>query len=168
MPFIDGAVVLQPRIGACPRCIGDLLPQVSRVDPLRYAIVTALHKLPVTLVENSLQIFVADADRVVGILAGNCQICLGIPVGVVGLELDLGVALTRELDHPLDIVFRDHRAACRLDRLLQSAVGARVEAVIAVALVLTGGHDFAHVTLGIFEPATRAATFCSSTTFQST
>ena len=148
VPLVDGGVVLQSRIGACPCGIGDLFPKVGRIDALGDAIVAALHQLPVALVEDGLKEFVADADRVVGVLAGHCEIGFGIPVGVICLELDLGIALTRELDHALDIVLRDHGAACGDDRLLQALVGARLEPVVAAdSLVMAGGHDFAHMQL---------------------
>ena len=43
-----------------------------------------------------------DAHRVVGVLAGDGEIGLAIPVGVVGREVDVGVALLGELDDALD------------------------------------------------------------------
>ena len=58
-----------------------------------------------------LEKFVGDADRIVGVLAGYGEIGFGVPVGVIGMEFDFGKSLGRELDDPLDVVFRDHGLA---------------------------------------------------------
>jgi hypothetical protein len=90
---------------------------------------------------------VGDAHRVVGVLARDGEVGLGIPVGVVGREIDRAVALLGELDHAQDVVVRDHRRARAGDRRLERLVGARVEAGLALRAV-AGGHDRVEMLVG--------------------
>ena len=59
------------------------------------------------------QELVGDAHRVVGVLAGDGEIGLAVPVGVVVGEVDVLVALARELDDAADVVV-GHQVAPRL------------------------------------------------------
>ena len=74
MPLIDCGVILQPGIGAGPCGMCNLFPQICGLDPLGNTLVTALDQLPVTLIQNGLQEFIAYPHRIVGILPGDGQI----------------------------------------------------------------------------------------------
>ena len=71
-------------------------------------------------------------DGVVGVLAGDGEIGLRIPVGVVDREVDLRVALAGELDDALDVVVRHHARGARADLALQRRVLLGIEAGVAV------------------------------------
>ena len=73
----------------------------------------AAGQVPVAVVLDRAQEVVGDAHRVVGVLAGDGEIGLRIPVGVVDREVDVGVALPGELDDAQDVVLRDLRLAWR-------------------------------------------------------
>ena len=74
---------------------------------------------------------VGDAHRVVRVLAGDGEIGLRVPIGVVGVEVDVGIALARELDDALDVVLGHGGAAGELD-LSSSAPGSCPGRSIAV------------------------------------
>jgi hypothetical protein len=71
VPCVDRVVVLDPRIGAGPCGVADLLPQVAGLDRAGYGAVAPVDQLPVAVRLDGLEEGVGDADRVVGILAGN-------------------------------------------------------------------------------------------------
>ncbi len=110
--------------------------------------VRAADQVPVLIAFDSAQELVGDAHRVVRVLAGDREIGFRIPVGVIGVELDVRVALTRELDDALDVIVRHEVAARELDRLLQRRVLLRVEAIVARAFAIHAGlEDGLHVLL---------------------
>ena len=88
------------------------------------------------------QELVGHAHRVVGVLARDGQVGLAVPVGVVGGELDLLVALARELDDAADVVVGHQVAARFLDGALERGVLGRLEAGLAFRLAVDAGlHD---------------------------
>ncbi len=131
MPLVDGGVVLHARIGAGPGGFADLLPQVAGLQRLVDLAVGAPVQLPVGIVGDRLDEVVGHAHRVVRVLARHRQIGVGIPIGVIGLEVDLGIALSGELNDPLDVVFRDLDLARLEDRLAQRLVALGIEAGFA-------------------------------------
>ena len=99
-------------------------------------------EVPVAVALDRIEEIVGDPHRIVGILARHGAIGLAVPVGVVGVEGDVGIALARELDHPLDVVVGHHVAARILDRALQRRVLLDLEAVVARAFAIDAGlHD---------------------------
>src|SRR5690606_37896089 len=75
-------------------------------------------------------------------LAGNGEVGLGVPVLVIGAEIERVVALTCELDDALDVVLRYGVLLGGLDLALQRRVLGRVVAVVAIALAIDAGlHD---------------------------
>ena len=106
--------------------------------------VGATGQLPIAIGLDALKERVGDAHGVVGVLAGDREIGVAVPIGVVGPEIDPLVALLRELDHSLHIVLRDHRAPRRLDLALQRRVRMRIELPLAQRFRfgrMTSGHD---------------------------
>src|SRR5690606_20980515 len=76
------------------------------------------------------------------VLAGNREIGLAVPVGVVGLELDVLEALARELDYAGDVARWHLIAAGFLDGALQRRVFGRIEAGVTLGLAVDAGlHD---------------------------
>ena len=102
--------------------MADLVPQLARLQGLVRLAVGAAGQLPVAVVLDPLEKIVGDAHRVVRVLAGDGEIGFRFPVGVVGAEVDLGVALAGELDDPLDVIVRHHRRGARADFALQGRV----------------------------------------------
>ena len=82
---------------------------------------------------------VGDAHRIVGVLAGDGEIGLRLPVGVVGVEVEVGVALARELDDALDHAVGHVVAPRQLHLALQRRVLLDGEAVVARALAIDAG-----------------------------
>src|SRR5579875_942040 len=111
MPLVDRRVELQPGIGRGPGGIGDSLPQIAGAQALCGLAIGAADQLPVAVFQLAFEKRVRNPHRIVRILPGDRQIGLGIPVGVIGAEIDLRAALAGELDDPADIVLRDHGAA---------------------------------------------------------
>src|SRR5437870_8692518 len=102
--------------------------------------------MPLAIGDNALDEVVVEAYRVVRILARDGEVGLGIPVRVIGPEVDGGIALARELDDPLNIILWDHRAARGTDLALKRRVSRRDEAIVAQRLALdTGQHDQAEM-----------------------
>ncbi len=103
VPVVDRGVELQAGIGGGPGGVADLFPQVARLQrswrPCRSG---APIRSQSPSVSTALQELVGDAHRVVGVLAGDGEIGLRVPIGVVDREIDVGVALLGELDHALD------------------------------------------------------------------
>ena len=94
VPVVDGGVELQARVGAGPGGVADLLPQVAGLQGLGdLAGLGAPGQVPVAVGFDGFQELVGDAHGVVGVLAGDGQIGLAVPVGVVDREVDVGVAL---------------------------------------------------------------------------
>ena len=98
---------------------------------------------------------------------GDGAIGLGIPIGVVDREVDRGVALARELDHSANGIVGHARLARGFHLALQRGIALGIEAVVAVGLAIDASLEDGVQPLGEdLEPVTRAATFCSSVTFQ--
>ena len=144
VPVVDGGVVLQPRIGAGPGGEADLLPQLARLHGLGdLAGLGAPGQVPFAVGLDGFEELVGDAHRVVGVLPGDGEIGLAVPVGVVDreIEVDVGVALARELDDALDQVVRHVAAPRELDLALERGVLLGLEAVVAGALAVHAGLD---------------------------
>ena len=138
VPFIDGGVELEPGVGRGPGGVADLLPQVPGSHGLGDLAVGAADEIPFTVGLHLLQEGVGDAHRVVGVLPGDGKVGFRIPVGVVGLDLDAGIALGGELNGPLDVVLRDHRLARGDHRGLELRVASRVEARLVLGAAVRG------------------------------
>ncbi len=131
VPVVHGGVVVQAGIGRGPGGVADLFPQVAGLQRLRHLLVGAADQIPVAVGFHRAQEIVLQRDGVVRVLAGDGQIRFRIPVGVVGVERDVGVALLGELHHALDEVVLHHGAARELDLAAQSRVLLGIEAVVA-------------------------------------
>ena len=142
VPVVDRRVELDAGIGRGPGRMGDAVPQFAGRHGLRHLAVGAADQLPVGAGQDAVEEVIGDPHRVVRVLPGDGQIGLGIPIRVVGAEVDRGVALAGELDHPLDIIFRDHRPAGGADLAFQRRVLRRVGALAA------GRHDQVQVPRG--------------------
>ena len=137
VPVVDRGVELQAGIGAGPGGVADLLPQVARLQRLRYfAALGAPEQIPVAIGFDRFQELVGDPHGVVGILAGDRQIGVRIPIGVVDREVDVGIALLGELDDAADVIVRHVVLARRLDLAAQHWILLRIEAIVAGALAV--------------------------------
>ena len=136
VPLVDRGVVLHARVGAGPGGEGDLLPQVARRNGLVDLAVGAPGQVPVAVGQHRLDEAVGHPDRVVGVLAGDGEIGIRIPVRVVARELDRGEALARQLHDPLDVVLRHLGPARGRDRLLELGVALGIDGGV---LVLVAG-----------------------------
>ncbi len=147
VPVVHRRVEVQARIGGRPGGVGDLLPEVTRLQRLHDLAVLAGGKVPVAIVFDGAQEVVLERDGVVGILAGDREVGFRIPVRVVGLELEVLVALLGELDDALDVVFRDLGLLGCTDLALQRRVFSRVVAAVAFGRAVDAGlHDGLQVT----------------------
>ena len=114
--------------------------RLARLDRLGdLAGLGAPEQIPVGVGLDRLEELVGDAHRIVGVLAGDGEIGVRIPVGVVDREVDVGIALLGELDHALDVVVRHVGPARGLDLAPQHRVLLRIEAVVARALAVHAG-----------------------------
>ena len=119
VPVVDGRVVLQAGIGRVPGGMADLVPQLAGLQRLVRLAGDALRQRPVAVLFDRAQEVVGDADGIVGVLAGDGEIGVGIPVERVGVERDVGEALLGVLDDLLDRGVRHEGATGELDLLLQ-------------------------------------------------
>ena len=137
VPVVNGGVELQAGIGAGPGGVADLLPQIARLHGLGdLALLGAPEQIPVAIGLDRFEEFVGDAHRVVGILPGDREIGFRIPIGVVGREVDVGIALVGELDDAADVIVRHVIAPRRLDLAAQHRILLRREAIVARALAI--------------------------------
>ena len=142
MPVIDGGVELDARIGAGPGGVADLVPQVARFQRLDDIAFYAPGQIPVAIAVDGLQEFIGNAYGVVRVLAGDCSVRLRIPIGIVGIELDVLKTLFGELDDALDDVVVDQRFPGRADFALERRVLGHVEAGVGLAFAVHAGlHD---------------------------
>ena len=139
VPVVDGGVVLQAGVGRVPGGVADLVPQVARLQNLVRLAGDAPGQRPVGIVLDAAQELVGDAHRVVGVLAGDGEVGVAVPIQRVGVERDVGKALAGVLDDLLDRGVRHEGAACQLDLALQRRVLLRVEAIVARALAVDAG-----------------------------
>jgi hypothetical protein len=139
VPVVHRGVEVQAGIGRGPGGVADLLPEVARLQGLGDLAGGAADEVPVAVGFHRAQEVVGQRDRVVRVLAGDGEIGLRIPVGVVGVELDLGVALLGELDDALDVVVGHHRLAGELDLALQRRVLLGIEAGVVGGLAIDAG-----------------------------
>ena len=87
VPVVHRGVEVQARIGRSPGGIADLFPEVAGLQRLADLAVLAGGQVPVAVVLDGAQEIVLERHRVVGVLAGNGEVGLRIPIGVVGLEV---------------------------------------------------------------------------------
>jgi hypothetical protein len=113
---------LQTGIGRGPGGVADLLPQGACIERLCDLAVLAIGEVPLAVGLDRLQEVIRDAHRVVGVLPRNGQIGFGIPIGVIGREIDVLVALPGELNHALDVVVGHVAPARELDLALQRRI----------------------------------------------
>ena len=169
VPLVDRGVVLQAGIGAAPGGVGDLLPQRARRQAFGDAAVGAADQLPVAVLHYLLEKVVGDPHAVVGVLAGDGEVGLRIPVGVEHREIDLR-------RRP------GGRARCTRWMALSGIIALRAPRIARLSAGLRGDRSARprrpqrrpgrpRITASRWrrarrEPATSAATFCSSRTFQ--
>ena len=139
VPVVDAGVELDARIGAGPGGIGHLVPQVAGAHGLGDLAAAAVGQVPVIVFQHGFQEAVGHAHGVVRILPRHRGIGFAVPVGVVGAEVHVLVALTREADHPLDQIVGDHALARGLDLAAQGRVLQRVVAIAARAFAIDAG-----------------------------
>ena len=151
VPLVDRGVVLDARIGRGPGRVADLLPQLLGRQRARDLVHRAVFQLPVALLLDRVEEGVGDAHGIVGILAGDRQIGLRVPVLVVDREVDLAVTLTGELDDALNVVLRDHGLAGGDDLGFQRRILLGIEAALVVGpecVVPARGDDQVEVLVG--------------------
>ena len=103
VPLVDGGVVLHPRVRAGPGRVGDLVPDLGGGNGLGDPAVGAAPELPVPTLVEHVEEAAGDADRVVGVLAGDGEVGLAVPIGVVLGEDDLGHSGGGQMQGLLDV-----------------------------------------------------------------
>ena len=141
VPVVDGGVILDARIGRGPGGVADLLPQVARLQRLRDLAVEAAGQIPVAVVLDRLEELVVHPHRIVGVLPGHGEIGLRLPIGVVAVEIELGIALAGVLYDLLDDAFRHVVLARRFHLALERRVHVDIEAVVARSLAIDAGAE---------------------------
>jgi hypothetical protein len=128
MPLVDRRVVLNPGVGAAPRCLGDLLHELPRGNRLDRLAGDPRGQLPVLVVDDRAHELVGDANRVVRVLVLDREEAVTVDrhvkAGIAqrgGLVLLVGLAPDELLDVWMVDVEDDHlgrttRLAPRLDR----------------------------------------------------
>ena len=148
VPVIDGGVILNAGIGRGPCGLANLVPKIARLQGLGDLVGHAGIQVPRTIGFNGAQELVGHTHRVVGVLAGNRAVGFAIPIGVIGIEFELRVALLGKLHDALDVIVRHHVAAGIFHRALEGRVLFNLEAVIAGAFAIHAGlHDDAEMLL---------------------
>ena len=150
VPLVGGVVELDARIGAQPSCLADLIPQVAgsqHLAGLGVALLLAgarelgaVVEWPIAVGLDGLHKGIGDADGVVRVLAGDGQIGLALPVGVVLVDLEFLDALLREIERALDRGVGDAASTGTTDGLGELRVVARDVARIAFALLRRSEH----------------------------
>ena len=107
VPGVDRIVVLDARVGTGPSGVAYLLPQITSFDRFGDFAVLAADQFPVGVVFDGLEEGVGHTDRVVRVLARDRGIGFAIPVGVVGRELDRGIALLCVVENAFDVSLWD-------------------------------------------------------------
>ena len=87
VPPVDRGVELEARVGALPRGLGDLAPEVAGPDRLDDLAGGDRLETPVGVVDDGLHELVGDAHRVVGVLVLDRE-----RVGAVEVHVEAGVA----------------------------------------------------------------------------
>ena len=154
VPFVDGGVVLDTRIGARPCGFADLVPQFAGGKGFMNLAIGTADQFPVAIIKNSLKEVVRDANRVVRVLTRNGQVCLGVPIGVIGLEADFGEALTGEFDDLVDIAVGDHHRTGGQHGFFELRVGTRQEAILGIGGTVpvgAGSQNIGQVLFGQFR-----------------
>ena len=122
VPIVDRRVELDAGIGGRPGGEADLLPEVAGFHRLASILpFEAGAEIPILVIGDGVQEFIGHAHRVVGILSGDRQVGFAVPVGIVGVERDLLVALLGELDDAQDVVLRNAVALGFADRELATS-----------------------------------------------
>ena len=134
MPGVDGVVELDAGVGTGPGGMADLIPETARLERLCHLAVAPGGQMPVAIGFDCLEEGIRDADRVVGVLARDAGIGLGIPVGIVGREFDAVEALAGIVQHALDVSVGDRDFFRLANRLAEALVHGRVETVIGIAV----------------------------------
>ena len=126
VPVVHGVVVLDAGIGTGPGGMAHLRPEIAGAHRLGHRAVDAVDQLPVGILFHRRQKGVGHPDGVVGVLARDGVVGFGIPVRVIGGELDAGVSLTGVIQHALHVSLWDGDLFRFADRGLQPLVLGRV------------------------------------------
>ena len=132
VPVVDRRVELDAGVGGRPGGVADLFPELARLERLDGLVGDAGFQIPIAILEHGTQKLVRHPHRVVRILARDREIGLAVPIGVVGREIDVFVALLGELDDAQDVVLRHLIAPRVFDGALEGWVFGGIEAGIAI------------------------------------
>ncbi len=139
VPLVDRGVVLDAGIGAAPGGVRDLVPELARRQGPRDLPVGAAEQLPLAILQHPLQELARDPDRVVGVLAGDREVGVRIPVGRIDRQLDPRVALAGEQDRLLERVLGQKDRPRAPDRLLELEIVLGAEARLAIQAARVAG-----------------------------
>ena len=126
VPCIYRVVILNTRVGAGPRRVPYVLPEVLGTDRPRDLVVGPAAQFPVAILFHRLHEGIGHSHRIVGILARDGCIGFRFPIGVVDRKVDFGVSLPGILQHPVDVGLRNHRPSCGNHRFPEPGVPLRV------------------------------------------
>ena len=138
VPVVDCGVELDAGISGRPGGVSDLLPQVARLDRLHDLVAQARRQIPGLVFVDRVEEVIRHAHRVVRVLTRDGEIGFAIPVGVVGVERDVGVTLLGKLDDAQNVVLRNLVALGFADRLLELGILCRIVAALVFGRVRCG------------------------------
>ena len=140
VPIVDRGVELQAGIGAGPGGVADLLPQFARLHRVGdLAGLGTPEQIPIAIGFDRFEKLVRYPHGIVGVLPGDGEVGLGIPIGVISREIEVGFALLGELDDAADVIVRHVVFARRLDLAAKHRILFRIEAIVAGAFAVHAG-----------------------------
>ncbi len=147
VPLVDRVVELQTRIGAFPRRHGDVVPQPGRGDFLDRLTVRPPGQVPVPPGIQGPEECVGNPDAVVGILTGDGEVGLRVPVGVVFLDVVIPDTLSCQFQDPLNRTVGNAHAAGGSHGQTEFGVGFEIGVRRVAPIGEAGVHDIAEVPL---------------------
>ena len=126
VPFVDGRVILYPRIGAAPGCVGDLIPDLTGLD---FDLQGGIHppgQDPGSVFDHSLHKLRVQPNGVVGRLTADRVVGFFVPLGGVLLDIQAPPPLRQELKNPVDVARRHRLRQGPAYRLPQTGIRIRI------------------------------------------
>ena len=99
MPIVDGCIKLKSGICTRPCGVGNLIPQLGRLDSLAHFPIGPLDEIPVGIFVDRSHEVVGNTYRIVAILTRNGPIRFGLPIHIVFIEFNARDTLLSQLQN---------------------------------------------------------------------